>query len=116
MTGKYVVSLMTASFGGAVTLSGCGALFYWMMYQGYTSSAYQSPFAKLVGLKIVGLPKPCPVHALNIYCIHCCRNTVPLPYNDQHGMVWRVEVVATKEIRPFEELVRPNSDSIKSHF
>jgi hypothetical protein len=29
-------------------------------------------------------------------------------YNDQHGMNWRVEVVATKEIWPFEELVRPN--------
>jgi hypothetical protein len=34
----------------------------------------------------------------------------------QHGMDWRVEVVAIKEIWPFEELVRPNSDSIRSHF
>jgi hypothetical protein len=37
-------------------------------------------------------------------------------YNDQHGINWRVEVVATKEIWPFEELVRPNSDFIRSHF
>jgi hypothetical protein len=37
-------------------------------------------------------------------------------YNGQHGMNWRVEVVATKEIWPFEELVRPNSDFIRSHF
>jgi hypothetical protein len=36
-------------------------------------------------------------------------------YNDQHGMDWRVEVVATKEIWPFEELVRPNSYSLGSH-
>ncbi|KAF8850019.1 hypothetical protein BDZ45DRAFT_680080 [Acephala macrosclerotiorum] len=36
-------------------------------------------------------------------------------YNDQHGMNWRVEVVAAKEIWPFEELVRPNSDFIGSH-
>jgi hypothetical protein len=33
----------------------------------------------------------------------------------QHGMDWRVEVVAIKEIWPFEELVRPNSDFIRSH-
>jgi hypothetical protein len=37
-------------------------------------------------------------------------------YNDQHGMNWRIEVVATKEIWPFEELVRPISDSLTSHF
>jgi hypothetical protein len=37
-------------------------------------------------------------------------------YNDEHGMNWRIEVVATKEIWPFEELVRPNSDSMRSHF
>jgi len=30
-------------------------------------------------------------------------------YKDQHGMNWRVEVVATKEIWPFHELVRPIS-------
>ena len=30
-------------------------------------------------------------------------------YNDQHGMDWRVEVVAAKKIWPFEELIRPNS-------
>jgi hypothetical protein len=35
-------------------------------------------------------------------------------YNDQHGMDWRVEVVATKEIWPFEELVRPNAYSLRS--
>jgi hypothetical protein len=37
-------------------------------------------------------------------------------YNDQHGMNWRVEVVATKEIWPFEELVRPNPNFTRSHF
>ena len=37
-------------------------------------------------------------------------------YNDQHGMNWRIEVVATKEIWPFEELVRPPSESLTSHF
>jgi hypothetical protein len=37
-------------------------------------------------------------------------------YNDQYGVNWRIEVVATKEIWPFEELVRPISDSLISHF
>jgi hypothetical protein len=37
-------------------------------------------------------------------------------YNDQHGMDWRVEVVAAKNIWPFEELVRPSSDFLGSHF
>jgi hypothetical protein len=37
-------------------------------------------------------------------------------YNDQHGLNWRIEVVASKEIWPFEELLRPNSDSLRSHF
>jgi hypothetical protein len=37
-------------------------------------------------------------------------------YNDEHGINWRIEVVAIKEIWPFKELVRPNSDSIRSHF
>lgn len=37
-------------------------------------------------------------------------------YNDQHGMDWRIEVVATKEIWPFEELIRPISNSMTSYF
>jgi hypothetical protein len=37
-------------------------------------------------------------------------------YNDKHGMDWWVEVVATKEIWPFEELLRPNSYSMRNHF
>jgi len=37
-------------------------------------------------------------------------------YNDKHSMDWRVEVVATKEICPFKELVRPNSYSMRNHF
>jgi hypothetical protein len=37
-------------------------------------------------------------------------------YNDQHDINWRIEVMATKEIWPFEELVRPLSDSLTSHF
>jgi hypothetical protein len=36
-------------------------------------------------------------------------------YNELHGLNWRVEVVATKEIGPFEELVRHGSDSQSSH-
>jgi hypothetical protein len=28
-------------------------------------------------------------------------------YNGMHGVEWRVEVVATKEILPFQELLRP---------
>ncbi|KIM93102.1 hypothetical protein OIDMADRAFT_149819 [Oidiodendron maius Zn] len=35
-------------------------------------------------------------------------------YNNQHGPNWRIDVVASKEIWPFEELVRPNSDSPRS--
>jgi hypothetical protein len=35
-------------------------------------------------------------------------------YNDKYSMDWRVEVVATKEIWPFEELVRPNAYSLRS--
>jgi hypothetical protein len=37
-------------------------------------------------------------------------------YNDQYGMNWRIEVVATKKIWFFEELIRPISDSLTSHF
>jgi hypothetical protein len=37
-------------------------------------------------------------------------------YNDEHGINWRIEVVATQEIWPFEELVRPNSEPMRSHF
>ena len=37
-------------------------------------------------------------------------------YNDQHGTNWRIKVVATKEILPFAELVRPISDSVTSYF
>jgi hypothetical protein len=37
-------------------------------------------------------------------------------YSDQHGLNWRIEVVASKEIWPFEELVRSNSASLNSHF
>lgn len=37
-------------------------------------------------------------------------------YKDQHGINWRVKVVATKEIWPFEELVRPILESKISLF
>ncbi|KAG4438633.1 hypothetical protein IFR05_005877 [Cadophora sp. M221] len=37
-------------------------------------------------------------------------------YKDQHGMNWRVEVVATIEIWPFHELVRPILESKTSPF
>jgi hypothetical protein len=31
-------------------------------------------------------------------------------------MNWQIEVIATKEIWPFKELIRPISDSLISHF
>ena len=37
-------------------------------------------------------------------------------YKDQHGMNWRVEVVATEQIWPFQELVRSIVESKASPF
>ncbi|KAG9229915.1 hypothetical protein BJ875DRAFT_386319, partial [Amylocarpus encephaloides] len=37
-------------------------------------------------------------------------------YKDQQSINWRVEVVASKKILSFQELVRPISDSLTSHF
>lgn len=45
-------------------------------------------------------------------CMNRQKSNVSLtwkPYNGKHGFDWRIEVVATKEIWPFQELLRPTA-------